>query len=101
MVLDTALLIKECRYENHIGQRIYTLIKGRIYKCIYSNYKNVKNLLLLLCGSIYKELFDEISTHCQRTMPSNRDRVLLKDLPLLVWQIVNQPNHFDENVLRS
>ena len=55
MVLDTALLIKECRYENHIGQRIYTLINGRIYKCIYSNYKNVKNLLLLLCGSIYKE----------------------------------------------
>mgnify|MGYP004463911465 CR=1 FL=1 len=24
MVLDTAFLIKECRYENHIGQRIYT-----------------------------------------------------------------------------
>ena len=51
--------------------------------------------------AIYKELFDEISTHCQRTMPSNRDRVLLKDLPLLVWQIVNQPNPFDKNVLRS
>ena len=50
---------------------------------------------------IFKELFDEISTHCQRTTPSNRDRVLLKDLPLLVWQIVNQPNPFDKNVLRS
>ena len=36
---------------------------------------------------------------CQRTTPSNRDRVLLKDLPLLVWQIFNQPNPFVEKCL--
>lgn len=41
---------------------------------------------------IFKELLDDIDLLCQRTKPSNRDIVKLKDLPALVWQIVNQPN---------
>ena len=40
---------------------------------------------------VFKELLDDIALFCRRTEPSNRDRVLLKDLPLLIWQIVNQP----------
>ena len=64
-------------------------------------FKNLQSLKLSSIYQIFKELFDEISIHCQRTTPSNRERVLLKDLPLLVWQIVNQPNPFDENDLRS
>ena len=64
-------------------------------------FRSLQSLKLSSIYQIFKELFDEISTHCQRTTPSNRDRVLLKDLPLLVWQIVNQPNPFDQNVLRS
>ncbi|MGN0902652.1 MAG: IS4 family transposase [Succinivibrio sp.] len=41
---------------------------------------------------IFKELLDDIALSCQRTKPSNRDISKLKDLPTLVWQIVNQPN---------
>ena len=41
---------------------------------------------------IFKELLDDIALLCQRSEPSNRDIVKLKDLPTLVWQIVNQPN---------
>lgn len=40
----------------------------------------------------FKELLDDIVLLCQRTKPSNRDIVKLKDLPTLVWQIVEQPN---------
>jgi hypothetical protein len=32
-----------------------------------------------------------IAEFCKRTTPSKRDRILLKDLPLLFWQIANQP----------
>ena len=40
---------------------------------------------------IFKELLDDIALLCQRTERSNRDIVKLKDLPTLVWQIVNRP----------
>ena len=40
---------------------------------------------------IFKELLDDIALNARRSKPSNRDRVLLKDLPLLIWQIVNHP----------
>ena len=40
---------------------------------------------------IFKEPIDEISRLCQRTKPSKRDTILLKDLPTLVNQIVKQP----------
>ena len=63
-------------------------------------FKSLQTLKLSSIYQIFKELFDEISTQCQRTTTSNRDRILLKDLPLLVWQIVNQPNPFDQNALR-
>ena len=48
----------------------------------------------------FKELFDDICSYCQKTTPSNRDRALLKDLPLLLWQIVNQRKYFDKKLLR-
>lgn len=54
-----------------------------------------KALLLRKSSTVYqifKELLDDIALLCQRTEPSNRDIVKLKDLPTLVWQIVNQPN---------
>lgn len=41
---------------------------------------------------IFKELLDGIDLLRQRSEPSNRDIVKLKDLPTLVWQIINQPN---------
>lgn len=41
---------------------------------------------------IFKELLDDIALLCQRTKPSKRDTILLKDLPTLVKQIVKQPN---------
>lgn len=40
---------------------------------------------------IFKELLNDIALLCQRTEPSNRDIVKLKDLPSLELQIVNQP----------
>ena len=40
---------------------------------------------------IFKELLDDIALNAKRSMPSNRDRVELKDLPLLIWEIVNHP----------
>lgn len=40
---------------------------------------------------IFKELLDDMALLRQRTKPSNRGIVRLKDLPTLVWQIVNQP----------
>ena len=40
---------------------------------------------------ILKELLDDIALNARRSKPSNRDRVLIKDLPLLIWQIVNHP----------
>ena len=46
----------------------------------------------LVIVQIFKELLDDIALLCQRTKPSNRDAVKLKDLPTLVWQIINQPN---------
>ena len=54
--------------------------------------KKLSKSLASLSGSIYKELLDDIALLCQRTKPSNRDAVKLKDLPTLVWQIINQPN---------
>ena len=38
-----------------------------------------------------KELLGEIALCCKRSKPSQRDRLLIKDLPLLLWHIVNQP----------
>lgn len=39
----------------------------------------------------FKELLEKIAASCQRTNPSKRDKILLKDLPYLLEQIVNQP----------
>ena len=33
---------------------------------------------------IFKELLDDIALNARRSKPSNRDRVLIKDLPLLI-----------------
>lgn len=53
-----------------------------------------KALLLRKSSTVYqifKELLDGIALLCQRTKPSKRDTILLKDLPTLVKQIVKQP----------
>lgn len=39
---------------------------------------------------VFKELLDEMALLCKRTKASNRDRILMKDLPTLVWQIIKQ-----------
>ncbi len=53
-----------------------------------------KTLLLRKSSTVYqifKELLDDIALLCQRSAPSNRDIVKLKDLPTFVNQIVNHP----------
>ena len=40
---------------------------------------------------VFKELLGEIVLCCKSSKPSQRDRLLIKDLSLLLWQIVNQP----------
>ena len=57
-----------------------TLFKALLYRKLSTVYQ------------IFKELLDDIALLCQITKPSNRDAVKLKDLPTLVWQIINQPN---------
>ena len=56
-----------------------TLFKALLYRKLSTVYQ------------IFKELFDDIALLCQRTKPSNRNAVKLKDLPTLVWQIINHP----------
>ena len=40
---------------------------------------------------IFKEHLDQITLCCKWSKTSQRDQLLIKDLPLLLWQIVNQP----------
>lgn len=54
--------------------------------------KKLSKSLACLSGPMYKEFLDDIALLCQRTKPSNRDAVKLKDLTTLVWQIINHPN---------
>ena len=46
---------------------------------------------------IFKELLDNIAQFTQRTKPSNRDTVLVKDLPLLLWQLANESEDSKKN----
>ncbi len=41
---------------------------------------------------IFKELTEFVKTRCLRGAPSQRDKDRLKDLPLLVWDIVSSPD---------
>ena len=60
--------------------------------CFKKLFNALLNRKLSTVYQIFKELLDEIALLCTRTKPSNRDSVLLKDLPTLVNQIVKQPN---------
>ena len=61
-------------------------------ECFKKLFNALLNHKLSTVYQIFKELLDDIALLCQRSEPSNRDIVKLKDLPTLVWQIVNQPN---------
>lgn len=60
-------------------------------ECFKKLFNALLNRELSTVYQIFKELLDEIARLCQRTKPSKRDTILLKDLPTLVNQIVNQP----------
>lgn len=52
-------------------------------------FQSLQNKGLSTVYQIVKELLDDIALYCKRSKPSNRDSVLFKDLPMLLWQIVN------------
>lgn len=90
MVQNTAHLIKEYSRTNHRGQSRHTQQEAGYIAAFTSLYKVDQKSVAHSSGSIYKELLANIAEFCKRTIPSQRDRILLKDLPLL-WQIFKQP----------
>lgn len=52
-------------------------------------FQSLQNKGLSTVYQIVKKLLDDIALYCKRSKPSNRDSVLFKDLPMLLWQIVN------------
>ncbi|SFS83170.1 hypothetical protein SAMN02910357_02092 [Succinivibrio dextrinosolvens] len=68
-----------------------SLLKVHTYNVLYEKllfavaYRNRSTIY-----QIFKELLGEIALCCKRSKPSQRDRILIKDLPLLLWQIFNQ-----------
>lgn len=69
-----------------------SLLKLHRYNDLFGDFLNA--LAYKSRSSIYqifKELLADIAKFCTRTEPSMRDRIMLKDLPLLFWQIANQP----------
>ena len=78
-----------------IGNKLEWISMLKLHKQNDSFEELFKALLYRKLSTVYqifKELLDEITLLCQRTKPSNRDAVNLKDLPSLIWQIINQPN---------
>ena len=78
-----------------IGNKLEWISMLKLHKQNDSFEELFKALLYRKLSTVYqifKELLDEITLFCQRTKPSNRDAVNLKDLPSLIWQIINQPN---------
>ena len=91
MMKEMQKLIKEYRRTNHRGLSRHTQQAGYItaFTTLYKvDQKSVAHSRAFIC----KDLLDDIALLCQRTKPSNREAVKLKDLPTLVWQIINHPN---------
>ena len=89
-----SLIKTYCAAKTMIRHKIddLSLLKVHTYNVLYEKllfafaYRNRSTIY-----QVFKELLGEIALNARRSKPSNRDRVLLKDLPLLIWQIVNHP----------
>ena len=92
--LLVSLIKTYCAAKTMIRHKIddLSLLKVHTYNVLYEKllfafaYRNRSTIY-----QIFKELLGEIALCCKRSKPSQRDRLLIKDLPLLLWQIVNQP----------
>ena len=69
-----------------------SLLKLHKYNDLFDDFVNaLANKSRSTIYRILKELLANIAEFCTKTTPSQRDRILLKDLPLLFCQIANQP----------
>ncbi len=92
--LLVSLIKTYCAAKTMIKHKIddLSLLKVHTYNVLYEKllfafaYRNRSTIY-----QVFKELLGEIALCCKRSKPSQRDRLLIKDLPLLLWQIVNQP----------
>lgn len=92
--LLVSLIKTYCAAKTMIRHKIddLSLLKVHTYNVLYEKllfafaYRNRSTIY-----QVFKELLGEIALCCKRSKPSQRDRLLIKDLPLLLWQIVNQP----------
>lgn len=92
--LLVSLIKTYCAAKTMIRHKIddLSLLKVHTYNVLYEKllfafaYRNRSTIY-----QVFKELLGEIALSCKRSKPSQRDRLLIKDLPLLLWQIVNQP----------
>lgn len=81
----------KCAKDNSFGW-ISMLKLHKQNECFEGLFKTLLFRKSSIVYQIFKELLDDIALLCQRTKPSKRDTILLKDLPTLVKQIVKQPN---------
>ena len=92
--LLVSLIKTYCAAKTMIRHKIddLSLLKVHTYNVLYEKllfafaYRNRSTIY-----QVFKELLGEMALSCKRSKPSQRDRLLIKDLPLLLWQIVNQP----------
>lgn len=92
--LLVSLIKTYCAAKTMIKHKIddLSLLKVHTYNVLYEKllhaiaYRNRSTIY-----QIFKELLCEIALSCKRSKPSQRDRLAIKDLPLLLWQIVKQP----------
>lgn len=80
----------KARFENNL--KWLSMLKLHKRNAVFKRlYEALLSKGLSTVYQIFKELLDDIALNAKRSMPSNRDRVELKDLPLLIWEIVNHP----------
>ena len=98
-----SLIKTYCAAKTMIRHKIddLSLLKVHTYNVLYEKllvsfaYRNRSTIY-----QVFKELLGEIALNCKRSKPSQRDRLLIKDLPLLLWQLVNRPG-FKEKSLKD
>ena len=94
LTVITSIIKTYCGHKARFEHNINYLSLLKLHKRNLSFRKLFDALLNKGSSTVYqilKELLDDIALNARRSKPSNRDRVLLKDLPLLIWQIVNHP----------
>ena len=102
-LLVFSLIKTYCAAKTMIRHKIddLSLLKVHTYNVLYEKllvsfaYRNRSTIY-----QVFKELLGEIALNCKRSKPSQRDRLLIKDLPLLLWQLVNRPG-FKEKSLKD